>query len=70
MHTTEIVLRDGNLMTTYTILHNGDWSGNAHVSWQDGIRRREVTLPGEILIACGRKQAFADAIAAIETIEQ
>lgn len=53
----------------YLVHHNGDWSGEAVISWQAEGRRRSVTLPGELLRSCGRQRAIADCIAAIERVD-
>lgn len=51
----------------YRVHHNGDWSGEAiviqkHVNGEHS----ELTLPGELLRACGREAALEDAVCAIE----
>jgi hypothetical protein len=46
----------------YRIHHNGDWSGEVIVTWQDGresaTRNLEVKLPGELFKAVGKDIAL------------
>jgi hypothetical protein len=57
----------------YTIVHNGDWSGTAHVHWtekEEGLDVvREVELPGELLIACARTEILAGMMRALEALD-
>lgn len=54
----------------YRVHHNGDWSGDATVVYTDRAGGTvEVTMPGELLKACGRDRAFRDVIGAIELME-
>ena len=67
-HSTRFAVGDD----TYTIVHNGDWSGDAYVydNSQKGLRCPEaiVVLPGELFMAVGRQIALAEVVEKVENL--
>lgn len=60
MHYTSVDVDD----TSYHINHNSDWSGEAIITWHrdypenlDGPIRKEVRLPGKVLLKLGFEAA-------------
>ena len=54
MHTMTTKLPEGG---EARIHHNGDWSGDAHVSWDDADGHHEVKLPSAVLLAVSKDAA-------------
>lgn len=58
MHTTRVKDDEGS---TWIIIHNGDWSGTAHVRAEDWDDSESIALPGFVLKnAC--KQALVQEV--------
>jgi len=51
---------------TYYVIHSSDWSGKAMIQWDERGKTHEITLPGEVLAACGRDTALRDVLEKIE----
>jgi hypothetical protein len=59
--------------TEYTVIHNGDWSGNAEIRWEQPIhgepsRHVAVSIPGELLIAVGRQATLQEVAGLVEDL--
>jgi len=56
MHTTKFELADGRGVT---VAHNGDWSGDAEVTWTEKNGKRACTMvPADVLLQVGNQAAF------------
>lgn len=51
MHTTIVSSNAIEGVSDLRVHHNGDWSGNATVTWLQEGKRCEVELPGKVLLA-------------------
>jgi hypothetical protein len=54
----------------YTIIHNGDWSGDATIWGPDRTSNSlpVAVLPGRLLRVMGRRAALEEAVSAIESL--
>jgi len=55
MHTSEFCVEEFDSVCVH---HHGDWSGDVLVVWSEDGERREVKLPGRLLLDLGKHAAF------------
>ncbi len=65
-HTTTV--QDRASGQSFYVNHNSDWSGEAHLHWTDigSGKRRDVVLPGRLLLSLSRRIARSEVLDSLE----